>query len=528
MPKKTVNILDKSLLYVDKELNESKRAERALKKVRKKAEKGKGDYKLTKPQLKLLREIEKKYGKNARKELENFRNQTLAPLHFVHKKTREGGLISTKDLVGLTKKEWERAVESGRNKIKKRGEISDRIKKDISAINYNKKSIEKLEKIKRMLSGKTKLDTNLVRAEIDRFIKNYGFLSGAKVEDLKQVQSYNNDIEKSWKNIEQELKKDQIDYSALTKEAEIILNKQHGYYSKTKDKKDIKDEKDKKNEPVKGYSEELNKAATNLFFRNNIVSSILSAGDNAFKSFYYTFLNKLINDAKKRIAQHTETLRRRGSDLEFNENERKVWGINKNAHPLSGNLNDYYLKIEEEDFEEAGEPKTIEQPEELKTSKKKIENERYNFLQRFKKRYNISDKDFDKIHDLGIVSFIDRDKFINLAMSKLEKKGLSKGKIKAKVDKIIKQSSNEKEIERKIEKLAEKTINKENVYDKAYKIFSGELDRSESKLLADKVIKKSKSEKDAEEKLKRLFDEKQKGKKQFETLKKSILGLDDE
>lgn len=527
MPKKPIDKLDNYFFRASEELQESKKAERALKKVRRKAEKQKGEFKLTKPQQKFLDELQKKYGGNLVKEIKNFRNNIVAPLHFVHKKTKEGGMVTTKDLVGLTKKEWERAVESGKSKIKRRSEVKDRIKKDISAIDYNKRSIEKLEKIKRMLSGKSKFDPNMVRAEIDRFIKNYNFLSGAKVDSLKQVQQYTSDIEKSWNNIKKEIDKgENANLSALSSEAENILTKQYGYYSKPK--KDGSSESDQDSGKIKGYSEELNKAATSLFFRNHIVNQILSSGENVFKTFYFNFLDNVIKQARRRINEHSETLRRRTNDLEFNQNERKVWGMNKNAHPMSGNINDYYLKIEEEDFEDTGKERTIEQPEEMKTSKKKIENERYNFLQRLKKSYDISDKDFDKIHDLGIMSFIDRDRLLKMATTKLEKKGLSKKEIRKKIDDIIKKSSNEKEAEKKVEGLLAKSIDKEDMYSKAYRLFIGDLSRPEIKKITDGIINKSKSEKEVEDRLKRLANEREKSKESFNSLKRDILGLSDE
>lgn len=508
--KKTQSYIDESFSYISSELSESKKAEKKLSKIQKKAKRQKEDYKLTNPQLNFLNKLKKKYDKGLVKEIKEFRNNVLAPLHYVHKKTREQGLVSAKDLVGLTKKDWERAVESGKNKIKRRGELKGKIAKDINSVEYNKRAIKKLESIKRMLSGKNKVNPKLIKSEIDRFIKKTGFLGGAEVNNIKSVQQYNNDIEKSWDNIQKELESGDVNSEYIAKEARNILVKQHGY-------------KDTESGGI-SYSDELNKAASNLFFRDKVINKILSADENVFKTFYYNFLDELIKKARRRINEHVENLRRRRSDLEFNKNERKVWGVNKNAHPLSGDEDDYYLKIKEEDFSDAGKETSIEQPEDMKSAKKKIENERYNFFQRLKKKYEISTEDFEKLQSLGITSFIDRKKMTDLALKKLSGK-FSEKQIKNKVNSLIDRSSSEKEVEDRINSLAGKSIDKENMYDKAYKIFSGEnISRGEIKKITDQIIKKSKNEKEVENRLESLLKEKKKNKSSIETLKREIIG----
>jgi len=507
------DFLDKSFTTLSRELNESK-STRTIKKIRKQAKKGKADFELNKAQLNFLRELEKKYGKEARKELQDFRNEVLSVFHFVQKKTRESGLVTTKDLMGVTKKEWERAVESGKNKIKKRGEIADKITSDIRAINHNRRSITKLDTIKRMLSGKRDLDTNLVRSEIDKFIKNYNFISGGKIDNLKQVQQYTNDIERSWKAMEQEISKDEkVNLDLISKEAEKILDKQYNYQ-----KSSSSDDKE--------YDESLSKAAVDYFLRQNIVNNIMSSGDNVFKSFYYTFLNKLTNDAKKRINTHMDNLRKRGEGLRFNEIEDKVWGLKKNASSKSGDLSDYYLKIEEEDFEDRNEPKNIEQPEPMKRSKKKIENERYNFLQRFKKKYDISEKDYDKIHSLGLMSFIDREHLLKYARDKLGSK-MRDSKIKLELEKIIYRSLSEKEAEKAVDKLAGKTINKKDMYEIAYKLFDGDIKRPTIRSIVDNIINKSKTEKEVERRINNAYDSLKEKDTTISDFMKSKLGDDE-
>ena len=138
-------------LYEDKALMQ-------VKKARVQAKLGLGDYPLNTQQKKFLKHIGRTYGKSSVKEIVEFRNKTLAPLFLIQKKTREHGTVTTRDLVGMTKKEWERAVESGENKIKKRGELAEKIRDDLRAIEFNKRSLERLGAIKRMLSGKQEIN----------------------------------------------------------------------------------------------------------------------------------------------------------------------------------------------------------------------------------------------------------------------------------------------------------------------------------------------------------------------------------
>ncbi len=517
MHKKTLDTLlsETSFEITENRGNEAK-AEKAVKKARKSAKRKKGDFSVSKKQKEFLKSFKKKYGSEAVNELVKFRNETSAPLHQIQKKTREAGFVTTKDLMSVTKKEWERAVESGRNKISRRGELFNKIKKDIGAIEHNRKSIEKLERIKRMLSGNAPLDKNLVRGEIDRFIKNHNFISADKLDSLQELQQYVNDIEKSWATLKREMSKEEknIDLDAISDEAENILEKQYGVRKYKKDNK------------KKGYDEELSKAAVSYFFRQNIINSILSSGDNVFKTFYYSFLNKLTKDASKRINQHNETLRRRGSDLDFTDAEKKVWGVNKNAHPMSGNANDYYLKIEAEDFENKGETKTIEQPDDMKQAKKNIENERYNFVQRLKKKYDISDEDYHNIQNLNILSFMDKEKLYKYAQSKLSGK-FGESEIKREFEQIYKDSSSDKEAKNKIDELSRFTINRDSMYNKAYRMFSSELNRAETKSLVDSIIKKSKTEEQVEKRLLNNLEELKKSKKGDRRFVGSVLGKDE-
>jgi len=507
------NFLDKSFLHMSEELYEDK-ASRKIKKIRRQAKKGKGDFDLNKEQILFLKEISKKYGKEARDELEEFRVQTLAPLHYIQKKTRDVGLITTKDIMGLTKKEWERAVNSGKNKIKKRGEVADKIKTDIGYINHNRNSIQKLERIKRIISGKAEVDKNLVRSEIDRFIKNYNFISDGKISDLKQVQQYANDIERSWESLRKELNKgDEANLDAISKEATSILDRQYNYRRTSRG-----DDKE--------YDESLSRAVADYYLRQNIINKILSSGDNVFKSFYNAFLSKLSSDAQKRINNHLENLRRRGRGLEFNNVEKKVWGLNKNASHASGDLSDYYLKIEEEDFDDRDEPRAVKQPEPMKQSKKKIENERYNFLQKFKKKYELTEEDFKKLQDLGLFSFIDKDKLLKYAKDKLSGK-MRDSKIKLELEKIIYRSTSEKEAEKKIDNLADSTIVKEDMYEKAYRIFGSDMERASIRSIVDAIIKKSKTEKEAERRINNAYDKFKESDTTIGNFMKSVIGDDE-
>lgn len=502
------NLLDKSFVSVSQELYESK-AKRLVKKARKQAERGKGDYELNREQVRFLKRIDKVYGESARKEILNFRNQTLAPLFLIQKKTREFGTVTTKELVGVTKKEWERAVESGKNKIRKRGDLVERIDNDIRAIDFNKRSLQRLETIKRMLSGRQEVNKNLVRSETDKFLKSYNFISSKDTVDLKSVQSYANDIERSWRNISAEVeKKDKFDIKVLNKEISNILDKQYNYRNLPKEDR--------------GYDESLSKSLTSFYLRQNIVNKILSQGDNVFKNFYYNFIDELAKDVRRRITDHTDVLRRRGDKLEFNEIENKVWGLTKRSSPMSGSLSDYYLKIEAEDFEDRGDTVNIEQPDSMKDAKKKIENERYNFIQRFKSKYNLSKEDADKLQALGVFSFIDKERMLNYAKKKLGSK-MSLAKIKLMLEKIMYKSVSEKEIVKLIDKLAGSTIDKEEVYEKAFDIFGGDISRVSIKAIADAVIRSSKTNIEIERKLNRAYEAMKEKDLSIDRLKRSIL-----
>lgn len=471
-------------LYEDKALMQ-------VKKARVQAKLGLGDYPLNTQQKKFLKHIGRTYGKSSVKEIVEFRNKTLAPLFLIQKKTREHGTVTTRDLVGMTKKEWERAVESGENKIKRRGELAEKIRDDLRAIEFNKRSLERLEAIKRMLSGKQEIDKNLIKSELDKFLVSYNFITPGR--SPKQSRMYASDIERSWKNISSELeKKDQADIKSIRGEINSILNKQF-----------IRAQAEKKEgEKEEGYSEELANSVASFYFEKKIVDDIMSSGESVFKKFYYDFISSLIAGVRKRISEHSDNLSKRSYRLEFNEIENKVWGVNKRANKMSGDLDDYYLKIEAEDFENRGETRNIEQPEKTKRSKKRIENERYNFIQKLKSRYKISDKDFEKLQALGIFSFIDRKKILDYANRKLDG-DLSPKAIKIEVNKILSKTTDERRAVEEINNLARTTINVEKTYEKAYRILGSKVSKTKAMAIADSIIKSSKTNAEVDKKLER-------------------------
>ena len=228
----------------------------------------------------------------------------------------------------------------------------------------------------------------------------------------------------------------------------------------------------------------------------------MSSGESVFKKFYYDFISSLIAGVRKRISEHSDNLSKRSYRLEFNEIENKVWGVNKRANKMSGDLDDYYLKIEAEDFENRGETRNIEQPEKTKRSKKRIENERYNFIQKLKSRYKISDKDFEKLQALGIFSFIDRKKILDYANRKLDG-DLSPKAIKIEVNKILSKTTDERRAVEEINNLARTTINVEKTYEKAYRILGSKVSKTKAMAIADSIIKSSKTNAEVDKKLER-------------------------
>lgn len=504
------NSLNKSLERVGAELVEDK-ASRQIKKARIQSKLGMGDYKLNRTQTKFLNHIEKKYGKSARKELVNFRNKTLAPLFLVQKKTREHGTVSTRDLMGITRKEWERAVESGENKIKRRGELVSRINDDLRAIDFNKRSLNRLETIKRMLTGRQEVDKNLIKSEFDKFLKNYNFMSSARTS--KDKNKYFNEIQRSWKVISGELeKKDGANVKVVRGEINKILSRR---YIEPEENEDDDDEDD--------YEEYLGYSLSSFYFRQSILNEILATGDNTFKRFYYDFISMLASSVRKRISDHNDTLSRRKGRLEFNEIENKVWGINKRANKMSGDMNDYYLKIEAEDFEGRGETRTIDQPGETKKAKKKIENERYNFLQRFKTRYKLTPEDAQKLDMSGIFSFIDTKRVLAYAKSKLGDE-FTNTQLKYEVKNIIYKSTDEKSAMEAIDNLTSTTINTEKTYEKAFRILGNNVPRVKAKAIADSIIRSSKTNAEVERKLERAAKALEQRGMTTDRIKRTVLG----
>lgn len=381
--------------------------------------------KLQKNQKDVLVDIYKKYGKEVVDEIIEFRKEILRPYNLIKRKLKETQTTSAKEKLGLTKREWERAVESGRSKIKKRAKFPEKVNEIQEYIKNERKRLEGYEQLKRMVSKKQDLSQQEVRKienRFESFIRKYlpkaeypEFVNGSDVkkyyDELKSAGSETLNNLKKAQNIQDKIEKtkDEFEQEKLIDQRREAINSAFKNYRKQIDRLTGKftDELQGK------YDPNLLAAREQYLFRGELRKQLISNYPNIFKDLYQQMLNDLIKEKKGALDNYRNRLEKSRKSIEFDKTEKMVWGKNKSAADLSGDEDDYYLKIKEEDFEKYGESETQKQPEEVKEARKNINKAIENFKKNMKQK--LDDEDYEKLEDNNL---FDTVKLTELVSSK--------------------------------------------------------------------------------------------------------------
>ena len=348
-------------------------------------------YKLTNQQLNVMADIYKRHGKKIINDILEFRKNVLAPYSLIKRKVKEASRVTNKDKFGMTKAEFKAYLESGRRKIENRGEkfseksedLRDRLSRITEQIDLLKKAESRL--------GEEKAE--FPRSILNRLYKDYKVhdadLLGFSPEELRQAENKIEAEKKEMDDLLSRFKEGESNLEDIDKAIELATRKEISIFKKDQEKPVVINQKNNFNIAIARY-----------LFRKEILDDLREPQASRIKQVFSKIVSEMIIDLNERRKDTVRKLSSLNNSINFNEKEALIWKVRPTASSSSGNLNDYYQALKEEDFLDA--PIYIERSPELKEAEQKIENEIKRFERSLEKK--IGKEDFTKLKQYRLIN----------------------------------------------------------------------------------------------------------------------------
>jgi hypothetical protein len=349
-------------------------------------------YRFTPEQIQVMADIYNKYGKKLVNDILEFRRNVLAPYQVIKRLIKSSSRVAPKDVTGISREDYEAAVESGKKKIAGRGDVYFQKVEDIrSKLDSINSQVENLQKLRKDFSGSTPMiDYNIVNKVFKKFDIGES-PEGYSREELKRVYD---EIMKNYKVLLSASQQQEADMEDYAKMKELRQRQRQLWQGKTVDLT-----KTASSEFFKKGS--FNVALAKYFFAREIISQLTRPASvfNVFKKTYVSIIGEMID---KYLQQRKELLDDLGSmkgKAQFTDKESKVYSKLPHIKHFSQNEKDYYLKVKPEDFP----TKTVNIPrsQELIDAERKIENEIKKFEHSLKQV--VSPEDFEKLRRYRVI-----------------------------------------------------------------------------------------------------------------------------
>ena len=338
---------------------------------------GSGDdaslYKLTPEQVEVMADIINKYGKELAVEINHFRVNVLAPYQLIKRIVRKNKSLTSTDITGMTKEEFNSSLESGRRKIGRRGEFFNKSQDLQNKLRDLDADVQRLQTEKTKLATGKDLDSGILEKVYASYKVGESNFGGHSLDALKKTHE---ELTRNYSS----LNKYRIDKTSMSP-AEVLdmLQKQRqlrekGIDTSTKDK-------EKKEGEVKEKKGSFAAAFSLYMLRRTIRESFKKTVDsNVYVKTYEKIIDDLIKDIRERRAVISKQFVELRKTIDFNDKENKIWQKHPSApSEYTSDESHYYQKVKEEDFES---PKYYERPEELQAAEREIENE----IKRFERK----------------------------------------------------------------------------------------------------------------------------------------------
>ena len=373
---------------------------------------GSGDdaslYKLTPEQVEVMADIINKYGKELAVEINHFRVNVLAPYQLIKRIIRKNKSLTSTDITGMTKEEFNSSLESGRRKIGRRGEFFNKSQDLQNKLRDLDADVPRLQTEKTKLATGKDLDSGILekvyasykvgesnfgghsldalKKTHEELTRNYSSLNKYRIDKTSMSPAEVLDMLQKQRQLRE--KGYIIDKTSMSP-AEVLdmLQKQRqlrekGLDTSIKDKEKKEGEvKEKKEGEVKEKKGSFAAAFSLYMLRRTIRESFKKTVDsNVYVKTYEKIIDDLIKDIRERRAVISKQFVELRKTIDFNDKENKIWQKHPSApSEYTSDESHYYQKVKEEDFES---PKYYERPEELQAAEREIENE----IKRFERK----------------------------------------------------------------------------------------------------------------------------------------------
>lgn len=389
-------------------------------------------YKLTKEQKRALKYIRRKYGKEIIEEIKKFRKNFLAPYQVIKSNLEKSKSIYPKDVLGMSKEEYLRAKKRAEYKIENmRSNRYVDLNKEFMELSSKGKNIDELKAT--LKNSKGELNKTLLRRVFEKYnmsskrfsdddflaiqnkIKNKEAFMGNLVdrassdsmskEELdklkeieKSIQDEKSRMTKSYsdKKTKENIMKtfsvsDKSDIRNISKKIDGIESAIKGLGISEKEKEEALD-RVKKYVSIKGerITDKTFQDEYELFLvRQRIKDQIERGIDNKYLDEYIYQLSKAKERNIGRRDELLSAMSRERLSKTLSDTEKRIYQLKPNAPKDSDKLEDYTLKIKEEDFFE---PVFFSKSKEMREAEKKIDAE----IKRFERglQAKMEEKDF--------------------------------------------------------------------------------------------------------------------------------------
>lgn len=305
-------------------------------------------YTFTKEQRDFLTYIYKKYGKKVIKDIRKFRNNVMAPYQVVKRYVANNKTLTDKEVNGMTKEEYDRYRESGAKKIKRMAtKDSDFDKSYEEHINIKSEKNKLIELYKQAEEGKGTINYSQIEKILTKLglgVDDFSWPLEELRRTFRKIVELENDIKKSdGDRVVLSVRKNGVKYiSKKQAENDVKYLKEFGYSaftnSKSKDTKQIK----------KDFKEDFQKYIVRNSKKENIESDFIK--NPIYKKMYIDALKDEVDNIEKRFKGSLSVLNSYAKNYELNEYEKKIWGLKLTGNKKSGDIKDWYLKIQPSDF----------------------------------------------------------------------------------------------------------------------------------------------------------------------------------
>ena len=311
-------------------------------------------YRLLPEQRRILGEMYNKYGKELVAEIQDFRDNILAPYQLIKRNVKKNRILTSKEVNGMSKDEFISARESGRKKIERRAEFAEDTKVAEEQLKSANEALQKAKDIYDSFSSGSSKDIS--NEAVEKMLKSYGAgmesLQGYSLSELKSTYEA---IVRNKALIEKKIKYDdedkRTDILDLLKKNRILREKGA---SALEPKDDDEKKKDDEGEDAPKRKGSFTVAFSNYMLRHEIRAAFKSdMGGEIYKATYLSILKDNIKNLSERREDSLASFVKIKKNIEFNKNEEMVWGkLPTNVQKYSGDIKDYYQKISDDNYKD--------------------------------------------------------------------------------------------------------------------------------------------------------------------------------